>query len=258
MKCRQITMKSPLVLATIGKFKTVTRRVVRIDPASGYIVDRSWKRRWHRDDPDAVLACPYGAPGDRLWIRESGLISDDKDAFQYADHKTRFEPGAPQNHARGYKWCPSIFMPRWACRAVVEIVSVRVERLQEITDDEVLLEGVLKDRGPGETWYAGKAREIFARGWDDINGPGAWDLNPWVWRIEYKLVACWEEAPAASLEGVNKCLDTKECRSGISSSSPRASSRQSHGDERTPASPRKSSARQKLRTSDTQAPLLDR
>jgi hypothetical protein len=141
--------------------------------------------------------CPYGAPGARLWVREAFRIFHGPDIrLQYrADGANHFEgdtrlltedsaylPGETP------PWKPSIFMPRWACRLVLEVEAVRVERLQQITDADVRSEGV-------ETVALDRDRAVefrlkdFARGWDSINGKRApWASNPWVWVIEFRIL----------------------------------------------------------------------
>ena len=96
------------------------------------------------------------------------------------------------------KWKPSIHMPRWASRILLEIVSVRVERLQDISEEDAKSEGV---RWDGEYWRGGThpikktdqcwstVSDAFKALWKAINGPGSWDANPWVWVIEFKRIA---------------------------------------------------------------------
>lgn len=96
----------------------------------------------------------------------------------------------------GHAWRPSIHMPRWASRILLEVVSVRVERLQEITEDDAVREGVTPFRAnpEGDCWTDGKHRTAFNYLWNEINGwsPNSFDSNPWVWRVEFRRV----EVPA--------------------------------------------------------------
>jgi hypothetical protein len=142
--------------------------------------------------------CPYGKPGDRLWVREtfadlrgtgiehrpdpSGPLK--RYAFA-ADHP----PGSNGDEARkefGVKWKPSIHMPRAASRITLEITGVRVERLQDISEADAVSEGA--------TWSFSRSgprgdlsvKAGFVDLWESINGPGSWDANPWVWVVEFK------------------------------------------------------------------------
>ena len=203
MKERPILFSSEMVRAIIDGRKTQTRRVVKPQPAAG-------------------LPCPYGAPGDRLWVRETfasfraeGQPVTPRDARYvvlrdgaqvYADGKT-YPPLAA--YAAGafdaIKWRPSIHMPRWASRITLEVVSVRVERVQSITEEDARAEGVdwAAPHPYGERWDDDRedprevgystggsfARDNFRRLWDSINGKRAsWASNPWVWAVEFRRV----------------------------------------------------------------------
>lgn len=130
--------------------------------------------------------CPYGKPGDRLWVRETWreLIDfgapGDSSSSNYceyrADNKPDFDPDV--------KWCSPIFMPRWASRITLEIVKVRAERLQDITDTNGMYEGWTCD--PKNLNYL--PRIWFSELWERINAKRgySWESNPWVWVIEFK------------------------------------------------------------------------
>ena len=131
------------------------------------------------DDTDYERTkCPFGIPGDRLWVRETFLDDGEtKDRPQYvyrADNENY-----PRNE--GQNWKPSIFMPRAASRILLEITSVRVERLRDIMDEDAQKEGY----GPETTFHA---TDWFEQIWIGINGPESWDQNPWVWVIEFKRI----------------------------------------------------------------------
>ena len=121
-----------------------------------------------------VHHCPHGAPGDRLWVRETFAMESPTCPVYLADQtdKTTVE-----------RWKPSIHMPRKLSRLTLEIVSVRVERSQDITEEDALDEGVFLNP---TTHLATEAREAYGRIWESINGFGSWALNPWVWVIEFK------------------------------------------------------------------------
>lgn len=118
--------------------------------------------------------CPYGGPGDRLWVKET-FTEDFADGVAYrADN----EP-VPEIFGR---WKPSIFMPRKLSRITLEITSVMVERLQDISRQDAKNEGV--------SWCCEELpQETFERLWNDINGEDAWAANPFVWVIEFRILA---------------------------------------------------------------------
>ncbi len=122
------------------------------------------------------ILCPYGQPGDRLWVRETWR--QDAKGGELAHYKA-------DENGRGYwigKWHPSIFMPRWASRITLEIVSVRVERLQDISFDDALAEGM-----EHSIIMHNPIDDLFVPLWDSINyKKHPWESNPWVWVIEFK------------------------------------------------------------------------
>ena len=142
--------------------------------------------------------CPYGQPGDRLWVRET--FFHEPEEYDYVSGRVRLKP-VSLYRADGHgdwigKWTPSIYMPRWASRIDLELVSVRVERLNEISEGEAEAEGVERlvnapkffhgygKKGPN--WHR-TARESFQSVWQSINGPGSWG-DQWVWVVEFKRV----------------------------------------------------------------------
>lgn len=129
------------------------------------------------------LRSPYGQVGDQLWVRETFLIADERAAGRppwvyAADYADRDRPKI--------RWKPSIHMPRAASRLTLEITSVRVERLQDISEVDALAEGVEPLSDPGAVFAP--AKSAYCDLWESINGSGSWDLNPWVWVIEFKKV----------------------------------------------------------------------
>jgi hypothetical protein len=149
--------------------------------------------------------CPFGVVGDRLWVRETFRI------FNSLDECSHYDPcscgqynGKPIYRADcddESKWKPSIYMPRWASRLTLEITNIRVERLQEITEEDVKAEGLLDSNGIhlSECFLAGRGmtdrcdcgdcsdKEHFEKLWDSINKDRApWASNPWVWVLEFR------------------------------------------------------------------------
>lgn len=145
---------------------------------------------------------PHGKTGDRLWVRETFRIFDSSDECGCSESPCNCPAnGSPLYRANAdcseNKWKPSIHMPRWASRILLEVVDVRVERLNEISEEDAMAEGWPKQHGdfdspaPGNggvfDWY----RDL----WEKINGEGSWDKNPWVWVIEFKVIKGLSDGP---------------------------------------------------------------
>ena len=199
IKERPILFSAPMVRAVLKGRKTVTRRAIKVQPhidvSGNFCVGNS---NYGQDGYGKPVTkhfvngcCPYGKPGDRLWVRETfacGLCTDQPYAYR-ATH-------APEDLEAGWhdpiKWKPSIHMPRAACRILLEITDVRVERLQDITYEQAAAEGV--HRGPLREWCAsdegGACHKYpvpaFRDLWQSVGGN--WDANPWVWVVEFKRV----------------------------------------------------------------------
>lgn len=228
-KERPILMSAPMVRASLDGRKWQTRRVVKPQPAcnvAGMYADRynegdEWAY-WlpdNRMDAPRTFRCPYGVPGDRLWVRETwGFDSTVRADFRplLGRHDlsgrdmltaVRYLASSAANEAR--RWRPSIHMPRWASRITLELTDVRVQRLQDITEEDARAEGVdwAAPRPYGERWDdddredprevgyppagASFALDNFRRLWDSINGarPGcSWADNPWVWCLSFRRV----------------------------------------------------------------------
>jgi len=160
--------------------KTQTRRVVKLNESGR--AARSG-RNWHLGDPDVVLACPYGQPGDRLWVKETHLYVGPGSGSYLPDYVA--EARNPVNHTPDncwYRadgddvdvtWKPSIHMFRGLSRILLEIVGVRVDKLGHLTHDDAVAEGV------------GSVEEFKAL-WCSING--TWDDELWVWIVEFRKV----------------------------------------------------------------------
>ena len=181
MKERPILFSGPMVRALLAGTKTQTRRVVKKLPIT-------LNRETNSLEVDGeniangrfakLVACPYGQPGDRLWVRET---------FGHFERNDNFTPGCEVFYRADGEcleikpWRPSIHMPRWASRITLEITSVRVERLQDISEADAIAEGVYTD--PARSAY-----DAYAQLWDEINGPGSWAANPWVWVLELRRI----------------------------------------------------------------------
>ena len=154
----------------------------------GYRYDRP--TRWTVDE--IVGLCRYGAPGDRLWVRETHYVQ----SAGYVDGSGKLILYKADGEAPT-TWTPSIHMPRWASRITLEITGVRVERLNDISEKDALAEGVSKNN-QGNYWvgeFSNCARfgsvSSFHSLWSTIHasdGPNGWAANPWVWVVEFKRV----------------------------------------------------------------------
>ncbi|MCF5551933.1 hypothetical protein L6218_06280 [Pseudomonas syringae pv. syringae] len=228
IKERPILFSAPMVRAILEGRKTVTRRVCKPQPspnAHTTSAEGSPMTSWWETGKD-IVRCPYGQPGERLWVRETwGVISHD---FDEQGNMIDWSPDRPASliremrFGRGYysghviyradgeavwagdddgggddrsAWKPSIHMPRIASRILLEITDVRVERLQAITYEEAVAEGVHRDRAC-RMWTAtdegGACHKYpvpaFRDLWSGINGAENWNANPWVWVVEFKRV----------------------------------------------------------------------
>jgi hypothetical protein len=197
MSDRPILFNAPMVRAILADIKTQTRRVVKdryIDAAPPVHFFRYLREN-----------CPYGQPGDRLWVRETWRDAG-RNSWHYAADGTMLPKLSDRElqamlAARApltwesYTWKPSIHMPRAASRITLEITGVRVERLQDISEADALSEGCTQQLTSAmgmscevsqESFACGGARKTFKALWESINGPGSWDENPCVWVIEFR------------------------------------------------------------------------
>lgn len=190
MKERPILMGAPMVRAILAGTKTQTRRVVkppRNRPAF-VLLDHGngWWPYQSDDGMEHPYTCPYGKPGDRLWVREA-FMHEPADYCWEASVSIPCRPASTVYRADfhesqpGEGWKPSIHMPRSLSRILLEVTAVRVERLQEISEADAMAEGCYTDP-------ACPAYDAYRSLWDQINGPSSWDANPWVWVVEFKRV----------------------------------------------------------------------
>lgn len=222
MKERPILFSGPMVRAILDGKKSQTRRVVKhqevIDAAESFcdfLVTKKAERLGPTEigprqvghickindgfgiDEAIKVFCPYGQPGDRLWVKETTVKVEDhgyqgpvyaesedgRSVIEYGlspspDDMTEVEP-------HEIKLRPSLFMTRAMSRILLEITAVRVEQLQDISDEDALAEGVY----PTATGlYPGSPRAAFRQLWWRINGAGSWAANPWVWAVEFRRI----------------------------------------------------------------------
>src|SRR5574343_876670 len=190
-----------MVRAILAGNKTQTRRVVKPQTVRESLLHEQ-RPHWIDAATGKVVRCPYGQPGDRLWVRETWRHIEGGAIYDAAGCEADgFEPETIYRADRpwiGGPWKPAIHMPRWASRITLEVVGMRVERLHEITEADAMAEGVERVVA-GEGWRrycdpdmeeAGgppvqTARQSFFTLWNHINGEGSWTENPWVWVIEF-------------------------------------------------------------------------
>ena len=238
MKERPILFSGPMVLAILEGRKSQTRRVLKPQPPTGEwdvgrlhaeeifptVIDRNGDEQPGTecfgatcDSGEWCLRCPYGAPGDLLWVRETWFSPP-----RPLDDLLGFAADGDHPHGVTYRKRPSIHMPRWASRLTLRITSVHVERLQEISEEDAVAEGCkeyvdrwwqglvrLPDGGrsmseggadpdgpppaeyehPEIQEYRRPAKQEFCALWNSINAKRAsWSSNPWVWVISFERV----------------------------------------------------------------------
>lgn len=206
MKERPILFSGPMVRALLNGSKTQTRRIVKNAPA--FAGDEANSAAGHAGEYFEKLACPYGVPSDRLWVKETHRFFDQvwaadamESAVQYrADNEVRGcvdrKVIAKPTPANG-DWKPSIFCTRQASRIDLEITDVRVERLNDISKADAITEGIetgeygFKLYGELEKinqWTKADPVWSYQTLWESINGAGSWALSPWVWVISFRRI----------------------------------------------------------------------
>jgi hypothetical protein len=209
MKEHPLLFSAPMVRAVQNGSKTQTRRLLKGSKEHKGPYNPAYLEQ-HRNSSGWASICPYGQPGDRLWVRETfwayghweQRYSEKKGRKEWhfvdqtiaMDRIYQYSDPTPDNlrrHRRDSQpaWWkrPAIHMPRVASRIDLEITGVRVERLQECSESDAIAEGTPGGHGaiPGYPYNA-TAAEHYRWLWESINGAGSWDANPWVWVIEFK------------------------------------------------------------------------
>ncbi|HIB1592353.1 TPA: hypothetical protein ACWV6B_004815 [Salmonella enterica subsp. enterica serovar Muenchen] len=199
MKERGMIFNAEMVNAILSGRKTQTRRPVKPQPELTERSGFSWNGAVFGSGSDdretnrnfAHVKCPFGKPGDRIWVRETW-----SEAGASAPYLTLYRANYPEHVPAHYEnippvneihWTPSIHMPRWASRITLEITDVRVERLNAISEEDAQAEGVQPacyEITPPEAAY----RVSFGEVWRGIYGEESWAANPWVWVIKFKRV----------------------------------------------------------------------
>ncbi|HGG8902970.1 TPA: hypothetical protein ACJJXD_004208 [Enterobacter cloacae] len=236
MKERGMIFNGEMVRAILDGRKTQTRRIMKVQPSDGFhpthngydldlnahwytpgVVDKNGYLQPAKKDVFGVAdenegyTCPFGAVGDRIWVRETwaeaGAGAPDLKLYRanYPEHvPTHYENVPPADEIR---WTPSIHMPRWASRILLEITGMRVERLNGISETDAEAEGIdMEALFDAQDCYdciadhnmTGRptATGAFKYLWESIYGEESWKSNPWVWVIEFKVVPNVQDNPA--------------------------------------------------------------
>ena len=196
MKEHPMLFSGPMVRAIAEGRKTQTRRVIRW-PVLGRSDGRKrrvFAERYAEHEASDLARAARWQPGDRIWVKEtfrrSGITLPDGIEYR-ADNSLRYfvtrEAAVVttllDRLRRDGRWRPSIFMPRWASRYSMEVLTVRAERLLEIGEADAVAEGIPFGG------RLGKSKLAFASAWDTINGKRApWASNPWIWAIEFRAL----------------------------------------------------------------------
>jgi hypothetical protein len=228
IKERPILFSAPMVRAILDGRKSQTRRAIKPQPRSTFLGPQVFQPVVSNQSGLALpgpeqfgifdtwgewsTKCPYGQPGDQLWVRETTWYRKTDGITTYADGSMRTHPSAIVGNfyaqaddfenwpkiakSFGFKSVPSIHMPRWASRITLEVTGVRVERLNDISREDSIAEGIEPSGGERNSWkdYIEQAQGLvnpinsFCSLWRMINGPGSWTANPWVWVVEFKRV----------------------------------------------------------------------
>lgn len=233
MKERPILFSGPMVRALLNDAKMQTRRVMNpqpvphrlhsfgigvdacIGPLGGLTFEGEAPGTYRCLGGDTLWErCPFGVVGDRLWVRESAVIAppnfsdDPTEGILDVQGKRRLvqyiATDPDMDAARDFKLkvTPSIFMPRWASRIMLELTDVRAERVQSISENDAIAEGI--QRGDGTPYFVGfdlhkikgtrkvygTARDAYRSLWDSLNAKRgySWDANPWVWALTFRRV----------------------------------------------------------------------
>jgi hypothetical protein len=229
---RPILFSAPMVRALLAGTKTQTRRIVKPQPPEGQHIgecpySRTWWAYWNgtpaapRGCTCAVAPAPYGWNGDLLWAREAWRVHERfsdvaRIRYQASERQswTEQHEDFPVALSQGLKdkpgYRPSIHMPRWASRITLAVTDVRVQRLQDISEEDAQAEGVTRIgreypsfADPDSDWHrapnlwtvedglgstnAPTAGGAYRMLWELINGPGSWDANPWVWAVSFDV-----------------------------------------------------------------------
>jgi hypothetical protein len=199
IKEHPILFSTPMVRAILEGRKSQTRRIIKPQPF-GTIMPHQLKDDgffreehigkwlWETKEGEYLKHCPYGQSGDILWVRETWRPKGHNFpiGYPFEYRATAEEDGVPIDEP----WKPSIFMPKEVCRIRLEITNIRVEKLQDISEEDAIAEGIslpnYADQAIKDVHYP-EPSTIYSLLWENINGDGSWALNPWVWVIKFNI-----------------------------------------------------------------------
>ncbi|AXO73639.1 MULTISPECIES: hypothetical protein [Klebsiella pneumoniae complex] len=211
---RGMIFNAEMVRALLSGRKTQTRRIIKPQPEatlsgslSGKWLSRPLNGLLLPKIEDIAIHCPFGSVGDRIWVREAfrvhsratdvaTLVYKASERNSWTEQTRRVPVAVCNKPATPEKWTPSLHMPRWASRILLEITNVRVERLNAISEEDARAEGII-DGGClncGEPEPCGcanpepDATDAFAYLWQSVYGQESWNANPWVWVISFERI----------------------------------------------------------------------
>ncbi len=214
MKERGMIFNGEMVRAILDGRKTQTRRIINPQPEatlsgslSGKWLNRPLNGLLLPKIEDIAIHCPFGVVGDRIWVRETWARYN----IDQNSHDIAYRATTPADWPEEGRWRPSIHMPRWASRIMLEITDVRVERLQDISEEDAKAEGLAEitkdgslfkfgipdrdgypgadDNGCPWTEWERNPVDAYCKLWQSIYGEESWQANPWVWVIEFKVAS---------------------------------------------------------------------
>jgi hypothetical protein len=215
MKVTPIIMSAPMVRALIDGRKTQTRRIIKPQPADDirpHTFPNPNAQGWisgvrHEYGRQTAHFCLFGKNGDILWVRENvwlpceasfGELRNGADTWKphyYADGLTDYD--IEQYKEWGWKPTPSIHTRRRVSRLTLELSEVRVERLQDISEEDAVAEGIeardagsigmFRDYSGCDPVYGASPVLSYQSLWESLHGPGSWEASPWVWALSFRV-----------------------------------------------------------------------
>lgn len=204
-KERPIIFRAEMVRAILDGRKSQTRRLLKGSTEFNGPYNHLYLEV-HKDCDGWRNICHYGKPCDRLWVKEKFAVQPSLWKKSHDEQPIHYLADCEMQEIEDYVVKSPIYMPRWASRLILEIINVRIERLQDISEEDAKAEGAIElekfydKKGNNLGWNnysfesencshnAVTAKEAFSIFWDYINGQNSWQQNPWVWVIEFKRV----------------------------------------------------------------------